>query len=141
MRMIIKAVYGIYLLLMSARDIKCRELPIVMLGAGLVFVPPFILTDNSGGVLSYIYGAIPGIIFLIVSYLSRGQIGAADACVLICMGLCIGIEPVIGVISISLLAIALVSMIMLVMGKLNRKSTLPYIPFALLGYLLYIFII
>ena len=83
MRMIIKAVYGIYLLLMSARDIKCRELPIVMLGAGLVFVPPFILTDNSGGVLSYIYGAIPGIIFLIVSYLSRGQIGAADACVLI----------------------------------------------------------
>ena len=123
MRMIIKAVYGIYLLLMSARDIKCRELPIVMLGAGLVFVPPFILTDNSGGVLS------------------RGQMGAADACVLICMGLCIGIEPVIGVISISLLAIALVSMIMLVMGKLNRKSTLPYIPFALLGYLFYIFII
>lgn len=141
MRMIIKAVYGIYLLLMSVRDIKYRELPIAMLGAGFIFVPIFILTDNDGGLLSYIYGAIPGIVFLIVSILSRGQMGPADAFVLICMGLCIGIGPVIGVISSSLILIALVSMILLVMGKLNRKSTLPYVPFILTGYLFCFFMV
>ena len=141
MRIIIRVCFGLYLGILSVRDIRKREIPILLLGLGLVFVPLFILSDAHEGISGYLLSMIPGVVFLVISYLSRGQLGQADAGVLICVGLCIGFEAVIVVISVSLISIALFSMVMLIVGKLNRKSTLPYIPFVLLGYIFYIFMI
>ena len=140
MRMLVKVCFGIYLLILSAKDIKDKEIPLGLLALGLVFAPLSVLTDEREVIYVYLLGVLPGIAFLLVSFISRGQIGQADAFVLICVGLCNGIEAVIAVISVSLVAIALVSMVMLILGRLNRKSTLPYIPFVLLGYVLYLFV-
>ena len=140
MRMIIKVCFGFYLLIMSVKDIKNREIPLLLLASGIIFAPLFIMSDDRDGIIRYVTGMIPGIVFMIISFASRGQLGQADAGVLICLGLCIGINGAIAVISVSLTLIAFTAMIMLLTGKFNRKSTLPYIPFVLLGYIFYMFL-
>lgn len=135
MRTAVELCFGIYLFLLSLQDIRKKEIPLVELLAGLVFAPFFIMSDDACKIVGYITGAIPGVVFLAVAYLSRGQIGQADACVLICIGLCMGVGPVIGIISASLILVAVTSMIMLIAGRLNRKSTLPFIPFIFAGYI------
>ena len=130
----LEVAYGLYLGLISIMDIRSKTIPLKWLLCGTIFIPAYFLTGEAGELKTKVLGTIPGAVLMLISVASRGQIGMADAVLIMIMGACIGIGRVISVISISFMAIAAVSMVMLIAGKLNRKSTLPYIPFVLLGY-------
>ena len=138
---VVRIAYGIYLFVLAFFDIKKKMVPVSLLLSGLIFIPAFLAEDGFSDVRGNVLGLIPGIIFLLISFVSREQIGRADCILLIILGSCIGIEAVAGIIAFSLILIAICSMVMLTAGRLSRKSTLPYIPFVFLGYLAYIVII
>lgn len=126
---------GGYLLFLSVEDIRRKKVPIWALAAALAVSPLFWLFKEED-VGTFLLGIIPGAVLILISFVSRGGIGLADAAVVIILGINTGLTAVLMTVTISFGLIALFSGGMLIAGKLRLKSTLPYIPFAFLGYVI-----
>lgn len=126
---------GGYLLFLSVEDIRRKKVPIWALAAALAVSPLFWLFKEED-VGTFLLGIIPGAALILISFVSRGGIGLADAAVVIILGINTGLTSVLMTVTISFGLIALFSGGMLIAGKLRLKSTLPYIPFAFLGYVI-----
>lgn len=126
---------GGYLLFLSVEDIRRKKVPIWALAAALAVSPLFWLFKEED-VGTFLLGIIPGAVLILISFVSRGGIGLADAAVVIILGINTGLTSVLMTVTISFGLIALFSGGMLIAGKLRLKSTLPYIPFAFLGYVI-----
>lgn len=131
-------VFGIYIAVLSIEDILKKSIPVFLLAAGVLFIPLGILIERAEGLslAGNIYGVIPGLVLLVISFVSRGQIGIADGCLVAVTGASLGLEAAIRILTGALFLITLFSGGMLIAGKLTRKSTLPFIPFVFAGYLL-----
>ena len=135
MRPLVVIAYGIYLAALAFVDVKERKIPLKWLLLGIPFIPVSVLADGVGLIYSHVLGVLPGIGFICISLVSHGQMGMADAVLLALTGAFLGFGPSVCVIALSFLGIAIIAMLMLVLNKLGRKSTLPYIPFILFGYM------
>lgn len=130
---VINLLFSGYLLFLSYIDIRYKELAAWMLAIGFVFVPVFFLLDSSLSILQCLLGLIPGGVFLFLSYATRGQVGVADAVLLLCIGLAKGLSGAIIVLGAALILAAFFSGVMLVTGKADRKTAIPFVPFLFLG--------
>ena len=137
MYLVCKILFGVYLAYLSVEDIRKKSLPVPGIAAGLLFVPFFVITEGASNItlLDNLKGMIPGVLLIFISYLSRGQIGIGDGAVVLITGVAIGIGNIVIVLTGALMLISVFSMLMLLLGKLNRKSTLPFVPFVFAGYL------
>ncbi|MBO4783032.1 MAG: prepilin peptidase [Lachnospiraceae bacterium] len=137
MYLVCKILFGVYLAYLSVEDIRKKSLPVPGIAAGLLFVPFFVITEGASNItlLDNLKGMIPGELLIFISFLSRGQIGIGDGAVVLITGVAIGIGNIVIVLTGALLLISVFSMLMLLLGKLNRKSTLPFVPFVFAGYL------
>ena len=141
MRVVLYVVFGIYIAVLALEDILKKSIPVSLLLVGILFIPAgiFILGKEGFSFSDNALGLIPGAVLLLISYVSRGQIGIADAVLVTLIGAALGIEVVVKVVTAALLLITVFSAIMLILGKLKRKSILPFIPFLLAGYLMSFF--
>ena len=137
MYLVCKILFGVYLTYLSVEDIRKKSLPVPGIAAGLLFVPFFVITEGASNItlLDNLKGMIPGVLLIFISFLSRGQIGIGDGAVVLITGVAIGIGNIVIVLTGALMLISVFSMLMLLLGKLNRKSTLPFVPFVFAGYL------
>lgn len=137
MYLVCKILFGVYLAYLSVEDIRKKSLPVLGIAAGLLFVPFFVISEGTLNItlLDNLKGMIPGGLLIFISFLSRGQIGIGDGAVVLITGVAIGIGNIVIVLTGALLLISVFSMLMLLLGKLNRKSTLPFVPFVFAGYL------
>lgn len=85
-------------------------------------------------------GLIVGILFLLISHLTRGQIGMGDAYVIIILCIMLGIFSGMEVITYSFLLSAIIAMILAGLFHFNKKKTMPFLPFLLAGFLISIFL-
>jgi len=126
-------VFIIYLLVLSIIDIKNRELSLGAITMGIIFAPVFYLLKDDASVFANLLGLIPGSILLLLSYITRGQIGPADALLTIVIGATVGIADCIVIVGSALFLVAPVSGVMLVCKRFDRKSRLPFVPFLFAG--------
>lgn len=138
MRIIVYVILGIYIAVLSIEDILKKSIPVLLLAAGILFIPAGLLTEGAEcfSPADNILGVIPGAVLLIISFVSRGQIGIGDGVLVAITGASLGLEAVVRILTAALILIMLFSGGMLVFGKFKRKSTLPFIPFIFAGYLL-----
>lgn len=141
MRIVLYVIFGIYIAILSLEDILKKSVPVALLAAGVLYIPAGLIAEGaeSFSFLDNILGLIPGAVLLIISFVSRGQIGIGDGCLVMMLGASLGIETVIRILTAALLLITVFSGVMLAMRKLKRKSTLPFIPFLFAGYILSFF--
>lgn len=141
MRIVLYVIFGIYIAVLSLEDLLKKSVPVALLAAGVLFIPAGLITEGaeSISIADNILGLIPGAVLLIISFVSRGQIGVGDGGLVMMLGASLGIETVIRILTAALLLITVFSGVMLVMRKLKRKSTLPFIPFLFAGYILSFF--
>ena len=141
MRIVLYVIFGIYIAVLSLEDLFKKSVPVALLAAGVLFIPAGLLTEGaeSISIADNILGLIPGAVLLVISFVSRGQIGVGDGGLVMMLGASLGIETVIRILTAALLLITVFSGVMLVMRKLKRKSTLPFIPFLFAGYILSFF--
>lgn len=126
--------FGVYLFIISIKDIYKKRLDIRIVILGILFAPGFILCFNEIGLYERIMGLIPGAILYICSLVSREGIGLADILEIILIGLCTGIGGIITVLSVAFLLIAFLAGIMIAFGRLKFKSRVPFLPFLFTGY-------
>ena len=128
---------GVILLVGSVYDWKYFALPMWLLLAGL-------LGGAMGAVNSVLVGEasvinagmafLPGVVALLLAYITREQIGYGDGLLLLAMGGCVGLQGTIIVVGIALGASFLVSVVLVVLRKAERTQKLPFVPFLFAGW-------
>ena len=124
---------GAYLLVMAVLDIKSRRIPLLP-GVILLVVITGLCIPFAADIVSRLLGVAVGAFLYIVSKVSQGEVGEADAFVYAVTGMTIGIYHNVEVLLVSLFFAAIVSAFLLVIKRVDRKYKLPFIPFTFAGY-------
>ncbi|MEG1846852.1 MAG: prepilin peptidase [Lachnospiraceae bacterium] len=123
---------GILLGITGVSDIKSKEISVNCL---LLFVIPALLctfyrfAQNETGVLTtMLMGLIPGILCLCLGRITKEKIGYGDAYLLLVLGMFLGLRETIGMIMIALFVTALISIVLLVLHKIKKTQSVPFVP-------------
>lgn len=122
------------LLLFSAADIRTKKLPVAGLAAAGGAAVVYHMAAGSFSV-SLLVGLLPGLLVLLLSYLTKESIGAGDGLLLCAFGLFAGFAETVVVFGMALLLTAVTSMVLLTLRRAGRKTELPFVPFLCGGYL------
>lgn len=121
------------LALFSVYDIKTKQIPlwaVAVLGAA---VSGYEVCAN-GGIISTITGLLPGILVLLLAYVTKESIGYGDGLVLCVMGGFCGLTDTVAILGVALVLVAMAAIVLLVIKRAGRKTELPFLPFLCLGY-------
>lgn len=126
----------LYLCLMAWYDIKKREISwrISIATAFVLFIRQFYLIGRGEEQLFVLSGMAVGMILIVISILSRGEIGIGDGALFLVSGLLFGLYENGVLLFLSLLFAAFVSGVLLVAGRVRRTYALPFAPFVFAGY-------
>ena len=127
--------YGtlLFLLFSSFLDIRKREISIpVTLLFGLAGVVYNVRTGRT--MTDYLIPLGIGILILVGSVLTRGQVGMGDGWMLLALGCMLRMESYIQMACIGMLLAAAYSGVLMLIFRKNRKTEIPLVPFLLLGY-------
>lgn len=131
------SIYMVVLLAIgSIYDWKYLGLPVWLLLAGImggILGALYSLFGEDASVISVGMAFLPGVIALILSYITREQIGYGDGLLLFAMGGCLGLRQVVMIVGIALGASFVVSVALVLLRKAGRNQKLPFVPFLLVG--------
>ena len=126
---------GLFILLIPCGiyDLRTRLIPVWYVGifAGLAVLYHLLLSN--GFFLQMMTGAALGLLFAMVSRISKGALGMGDALVITALGLWCGIRDGITLILFAFILSGICSGIWMLVRKKNRKDSLPFVPFLLLS--------
>lgn len=132
---------GMLLLVGSFYDWKYYSLPIWLLILGVIGSAVGILYGLLSGKRSIAevgLACLPGVVVMLLAYMSREQIGYGDGVFLLIMSGGLGIEQIVTVFMTALTGCCVVSAILLICRKANRNSRLPFVPFLTMGYIIFV---
>lgn len=79
-------------------------------------------------------GLLTGIIFCVISYLSRQAVGLGDAVVSSILGFALGIYDMLLVLFLAFCFTAVIGSLLLVLKRIGRKTQIPFLPFVYVAY-------
>ncbi|MCH5333023.1 MAG: hypothetical protein J1D89_03610 [Agathobacter sp.] len=124
------------LLFLGLEDIRRKELvslQILIMGAlGLVLSFLCGAWKEPGMLLSY----LPGIVFLLIAYVGRECIGYGDGLVILCLGAYLSPGQIFELCMAALTLAGLVALGLMLAAHKGRRTTLPFVPFLLAGYVI-----
>lgn len=82
----------------------------------------------------YVLGALVGGMFLVISKVTKEGFGYGDSLLILIIGIGVGFWDLISLLVFSFAGSAVVAAVALVIGKFQRKMTLPFVPFLGMGY-------
>lgn len=138
--MIINIIIVILLGISSYTDIKMRKISMrLLLLFGILGIPVWIGKFYANGIYEicmFLFGMIPGALLLLLGKATSESVGYGDGYLFIVIGIYTGFSRTIGILVIALFLIAMLSIVLLIFQKANRKTELPFIPVVLISYLI-----
>lgn len=134
LEMILKIVLLLFLTGAAFLDYRKRELPVLYIGIGFGVGLILRLVIGEPGVLEVFLGCLVGVVFLLISRLSREAIGYGDSLMIIATGASLGLIDNVLLMLCAVTLAALFSIGLLILKKNKRKDEIPFIPFLLSGY-------
>lgn len=122
----------IFLLVAACYDLRFKKVPWTVLGSGIIMAIVLQCFDMNQNILEKILAFIPGMITIVVSWITKESIGYADGLGILVLGILMGARHCVFVICISLFILSLLGMLLLLIRKANRKTRIPYFPFLFL---------
>ena len=86
-------------------------------------------------ILQVLITLLPGIIFLIISKVTKESLGYGDGIVVLVMGVFINMQKLVRSLMLALLFAALWSIILMIFWGKKKQADFPFLPFVLLGYI------
>lgn len=126
---VIKAILFLWLLFCSWQDIRKKEISLLLIGIGFLLLFTGSLIQGELIVWERIGGLSLGAILILISKVTRGQIGIGDGLILCVTGVSLGFYINSILLTYALLLAAMFSVVYVIIRKVNRKSTIPFIPF------------
>lgn len=122
--------------IMSIEDIKKREvrsLWFILMGAvGLLIL----IAMEEVGTMDTLFRFVPGVICLLLAWMTRQQIGYGDALLILVLGLYLQTVVLLNVCLVTLMLAGMVSLLLLTCARKSKTFELPLVPFVLAGYVL-----
>ena len=122
---------------LSAYDMKEKKVKVAavaFLGMAVVVYRLYI----GAGAAELFSGLVPGILLLVVSFVTRGSIGEGDGLVLCVLGLFCGVKQTVAILGMAFFLCAALSVLLLLCRRVNKKTELPFLPCLCSGYVLYL---
>lgn len=125
---------GIGLGICAAWDWKRREIPVWLLLAfqAIALGAAIFCSEETLESRAAAFGL--GMLFFLFSKITDQAIGYADSWIILSLGIYLGIKKLLLVLFVASFTAAIVSLVILWIRKWNRKDTIPFIPFLILGY-------
>ena len=137
---ILNSIIVTMLLISAIQDIKQKEVCIWIIGLGAIFISICIPFCNSFSLMDSIGGVVVGGGVVLISKLTRGKVGMGDGFMLCATGVGLGLWGNLELFAFALFMAAVLCIILLVLRLIDRKKSIPFIPFLLLSFIGLIFI-
>ena len=115
-------------------DIKRKKIPVYML---IILAAAGIISNFTVGefdIEKRIIAMLPGMILLIVSMITKQQIGYGDDMIILIMGLYIDIDDILSIVLSSFLLSSIAAIILMTVFKKKKNFEMAFSPFLLIGY-------
>nr|WP_308648513.1 prepilin peptidase [uncultured Agathobacter sp.] len=115
-------------------DIKRKKIPVYML---IILAAAGIISNFTIGefdIEKRIIAMLPGMILLIVSMITKQQIGYGDGLIILIMGLYIDIDDILSIVLSSFLLSSIAAIILMTVFKKKKNFEMAFSPFLLIGY-------
>lgn len=132
---ICQCIFLIYLLVLAVMDFKYRRLPLKFLLSGFIITAAGWFCGRDISVMLLAAGGCAGILFLLISRVSREAFGYGDSILIMIMGVFIGLWDLLYVLLGAFSMAAVFSSFMLIRHHFNRKSSFPFVPFLAAAYI------
>lgn len=119
---------------LSVTDMRCRKISGSLLVLGSALAAVYLLLAGKGHVRLAAGGLLIGLGFVLVSRVTKEQLGYGDSWLFCILGVYLGTWNLLAVLSAAWLAAALAAMAVLAAHKYRRGTTLPMVPFIAVGY-------
>ena len=120
--------------IMSVEDLRkkgIRRMGLIGLGiVGLIFT----IADAEVLCVSFLLRFVPGVVFVLLAWATREQIGMGDALLILVMGWYLNAIELVDVCLLAFFIAGLVALVLLVVIKKSKKFELPMVPFIFAGY-------
>lgn len=125
----------LFLAVCSVFDGLRKQIPLVVVWLGMLTAICLRINGIMGeeGVTEALLSLIPGMGFLLLSFLTREKVGYGDGWVLLMIGLFSGFSQCFLILLIGLLLESMVAIVLLLLKKVKRDKEIPFSPFLLLG--------
>ena len=124
----------VLLAIWTIEDLICKKICVWELVVGTAVIGVFLVLSKAD-IRTLLPGLIMSFMFLLVSWLSKGNFGLGDSWVIGIIGLSVCFQDFILTLGAAFITTMLVSVIMILLKKSNRKTKIPFIPFLLVGFL------
>ena len=115
-------------------DIKRKKIPVYML---IILAAAGIISNFTVGefdIEKRIIAMLTGMILLIVSMITKQQIGYGDGMIILIMGLYIDIDDILSIVLSSFLLSSIAAIILMTVFKKKKNFEMAFSPFLLIGY-------
>lgn len=115
-------------------DIKRKKIPVYML---IILAAAGIISNFTVGefdIEKRIIAMLPGMILLIVSMITKQQIGYGDGMIILIIGLYIDIDDILSIVLSSFLLSSIAAIILMTVFKKKKNFEMAFSPFLLIGY-------
>ena len=117
-------------------DIRQKEIPIFFPVMCAVLSTASVILDISRdefNIANSIMSLLPGILMLVIAFLTREALGYGDGMMAFCIGPAAGFEGICFSLVLAMVLSSAASVILLLAKKGNRKTTIPFLPFFAMG--------
>lgn len=125
---------GLVLIVAAIVDGRHKHVPIIWMAVLFVLAIVSVCIGGKYQYLSYWLGIVPGILLILTSLLTRGQIGMADGIVLMALGLYLGWFAIISLLFVALLLAAVWCIVLLIGRRAGRRTAIAFVPFICIAY-------
>ena len=119
--------------LSSVIDIKIRKVSLKIVGIMFVVGCMLRIMQENFLELALLIGLLPGIVCLLLSWLTKGEIGAGDGCMRLALGAFMDFWEVFSVFTVAISLVGVVALILMLRFHKGKKYEIPFIPFLFLG--------
>lgn len=125
------------MLFCSVTDLKERKIYKAVAGGYIALALLGHAAGHTAGPADLAAGLLPGAFCLLISWLSRQGLGYGDSVLIVGCGFSVGLWPCLTILFTAFLTSGLWGVGLLVFCRAGRKKEIPFVPFLLLGMVVY----
>ena len=124
---------GLFLFMGMLWDIRKREVPMVYLLIGTIGAVAIQIWQRPQLWYECLLGVIIGILFCLLSKVTKEQIGYGDSWMILNLGICFGAWKLLAILALGFGVCSLITVVGVLRKKLRRKERIPFYPFLMIG--------
>jgi leader peptidase (prepilin peptidase)/N-methyltransferase len=129
-------ILGALLLFCTIQDFVKMKVQVWVIGMGGIVTLLYLPFAESIDIAGRIGGLAIGLTVILLSKVTAGKIGMGDGILLCITGIGLGFWRNLELFGLALFLAAILSIFLLFMKRVDRKQSIPFIPFLFIGYLI-----